>query len=213
MPGMNMMDLQLDPSCDVCNDYFGPRGDRSLVVDEGRYRMAVVLNPKLSPHAFRTAIVPYGHLRNADGYAPRKLDEDEMHEFNELFRKSRSAIVRASEKVGLKLKQREGFPLIDFMVRPSRHPSGDLIPHYDGDVIIGGKKLLQYVDTRLKSGDGSERSIPTVVGSFAKEENIPEELKRILVSELQRAFWSVPFEEYSPPSDSEETSTPNLIFG
>lgn len=153
--------------------------------------MVAVLNGRWSPHLFRTAVVPKRHIGDKGTYGLQCLDMEEKADYSLLRRIATDAIIHAAKSTGNKLKTREGQPLIDCLVRPSYHPSADLIPHYEGPAKLGEYVFPRYVGAEIEAGSSGVTHASVIVASFPKSEaeklTMPKDLRRKTVSVLKES--------------------------
>ncbi|UCG95656.1 MAG: hypothetical protein JSV92_01240 [archaeon] len=183
--------------CPICNLLRGD--DQTDLIYDGDF-FSLYLNQRVSPHLFRTAIVPYEHCIEKGKYGLECLSKKERDEYRNLKMGATDAIIMAAKKTENVLKEREGQPLIDYLVRPSVHPSGDLIPQYEGMPKLEVKKLGRvfnfpvYGTINLRHFGSFNLTPPdAIVGSFPKSneglimpEEVREEQVRLLKKRLRK---------------------------
>lgn len=178
-----------DSNCSICNFL---KEDETDVIYEGDFFEAVI-NPRWSPHApFRTAIVPYEHFGDKGKYGLEKISNIERKEYREIRIRTTEAIIKAAKETGNELKTREGQPLIDYMERPSIHPSGDTMPQFKRPAKLGDHVSPRYLDTEIDPGNSGIEKASVIVGSFPKDQGykltMPEDLRREAVKILKKHF-------------------------
>ena len=147
--------------CPICDFISSEDAD---IIYEGRHNV-VALNPRISPHPFRTAIIPIRHVGCEGLYGMNSLSMNERIEYKNARKRATDAIIKSANETGNILRTREGQPLVDYLERPSVHWSGDLIPQYDGAAKIGGMTFPTYSDADVQ-GVGPA---PVIVASFPKD--------------------------------------------
>ena len=112
------------------------------------------INPRWSPHLGRVFIAPLRHI-GADGvYGFQSLTSEEYEEFVQLRKKLTDAIIAAFPGI----KTRDGCPHIDYIVRPSVHPSADLFADFEDVPSFEG-----YTWPKYKLASFSQGSAPDVI--------------------------------------------------
>ena len=139
-----------DGNCSMCTGFIGEGKDETNIIHESPLMVAAI-NPRFSPHLGRCAVIPKRHLGLDGRYGVSKLGPDESKEYNLLLMATIDAIYASFSHLGM--KYREGLPLIDYLVRPSVHPSGDLFPTYEGPVEFMGYKFPQYDGINMIAND------------------------------------------------------------
>ncbi len=184
--------INYDEKCPICAGFIGKYRDEANIIYETEM-MVVALNPRGSPHFLRTAIIPKRHLGDAGKYGVDNLMDCEYNEYKKLKMTATDAIIKTSSDLGIKLKKREGQPLVDYLVRPSVHPSGDLFPSYEGEVEFMGYVFPEYIETRIRTHNMPRiaESSPTILASFPKTNEdltMPVKLRKNIVADLQKNF-------------------------
>jgi len=174
-----------DPNCAMCNFLEGNTID---IVYEGIYNK-VAINPRISPHLFRTAVIPMRHM-GADGkYGLELLNKREREEYRSLRLKTTDAIIGSADGTGNRLDMRDGQPDVEYIERPCKHPTGDLFPRYKEPARLGGYVFPRCVDAEIEANSFSVNSAPVILASFADKSLImPEDLRREIVSILKENF-------------------------
>jgi hypothetical protein len=149
---------------------------------QGRYNV-VALNPRISPHMLRTAIIPIRHIGGQGIYGVESLSMEERVEYKNARKSATDAIIQSAKETGNTLEVREGQPLIDYLERPSDHWSGDLIPKYQGHAKLGDVLFPIYEKVEVKGVGWT----PVIVASFPKgrkdlvmDKKLRSEMARIL---------------------------------
>ena len=177
-----------DDNCPVCEIV---REDTVYTIHRGDLN-TVVLNPRWSPHPGRCAIIPHDHLGENGVYGLSKLSDETKEEMSYLEKRTVDAQIEFARHIDAELKKREGFPLIDRLVRPSRHPNLDLIPQYDvkQPIVIDEYEFPRYADKiGVVPGDSGIENSEPIIGSFSgNDKSMPLELIREIV-DIIWDFW------------------------
>ena len=177
-----------DDSCPVCEII---RKNTPYTIHRGDFN-TVVLNPRWSPHPGRCAIVPHDHLGENGVYGLSELSDDTKKEMGYLEKRTVEAQVNFARHIDADLEKREGLPLIDRLIRPSRHPSLDLIPQYDvkQPIVIAEYEFPRYADEiGVVPGNSRIDKSKPIIGSFSGNDKLmPLELVREIVDTF-REFW------------------------
>lgn len=180
-----------DDECPICTGVINKktRDENNIVTDYGNF--VVAINPRFSPHPYRTAIVPIGHMCNTGKYGFAGLYPDDWGSYNHLREKVTRAIVNVCETKKLKLKQREGFPLIDCIERPSVHPSADIFPTYVETPVVHGVRFPKYGSVMVDMGENEIFETEPILASFPKQAfniEMPVDLRRKIAGDLRVEF-------------------------
>ena len=178
---MRICDIQnYSPNCPICNFLTDDETDK---IYSGRH-IEVALNPRWSPHLFRTALIPKRHLGESGKYGLELLGDCEREEYGLLRRATTDAIIRAARTTGNRLKIREEQLHIDYMERPSIHPSGDLIPQYYDPAKLRGFIFPRYLDAEMEPNSSNVKKVSVIVASFPKSESGRLTMPRLLREEM-----------------------------
>lgn len=179
-----------DWNCPICTGFIGEDRENVNIIYESE-SMIVALNPRWSPHLGRCAIIPKRHL-GADGkYGLAKLPYSESVEAKKLSIAARNAIEKSFSHQGI--MEREGQPLIDYIERPSEHPSGDLFPTYNGEAEFDGYVFPKYdgAGLKLNSMPAFKGQLNVILSSFPKARAdfvMPYNLRSSIAEALKENF-------------------------
>lgn len=176
--------------CPICFSFVSDDKDRTNIIYESDL-FIVAINPRWSPHLGRCAVIPKRHLGDDGRYGVFKLGEIEALEYNQLVILTRDAIDASFLDFGI--KEREGHPLIDYLVRPSVHPSGDLFPTYESAVHFMGYMFPEYEGVGIKTNSMPQldEDGPAILASFPKTNanlTMPADLRQAIVDRLKFNF-------------------------
>ncbi|GEM_PF-5758085 len=173
--------------CQVCKTIIESCDPANLVHKTEKFTVAI--NPRWSPHLGRVAIFPNRHIGDEGLYGFEALLDQEREEFIELRERITDALVAGFSKYNMRL--REGVPHIDYIIRPSPHPSADLFPAYERAPTFAGYVFPSYQEVMFNQGSAPEtiQNAPAVLASLSKQELImPEDLRQKLSSYIKSHF-------------------------
>jgi diadenosine tetraphosphate (Ap4A) HIT family hydrolase len=149
----------------------------------------VGINPRWSPHLGRVFIAPLRHIGPEGVYGFETLTTEEHKEFILLRRKITDALILAFTQYGLKI--RDGCAHIDYIVRPSVHPSADLFPAFDGKPEFDGHTWPAYLPIKFEQGSAPSeiQGAPGILASFSNPALVmPVPLRKALCSSIVKVL-------------------------